>query len=355
MTSKERVQAFFRKEETDRVPINYSANPVIDGKLKKHYGLKPDDTEGLLDTLGVDFRFIGPNWIGPMRFEAVENRHIEPEWGARLKYVENDSGGYWDCCDFPLKDLDMEQAENWPICNPDDYDYTEIKDLCRKYKDYGLYVGNPGLGDVMNSTGALCGMDKVYLSVGLEDEAWLRLAERKVDVQVETNRRILEAAEGQIDFLWMGEDLGTQYAPMISLDSYRKLIRPLHQKIIDLAKSFDLPVMVHTCGSSSWVYEDFLEMGVSAVETLQPEAAKMSPRYLKDTFGGRLSFHGQLSTAGSLSFGTPEEVEASVKETLEIMMPGGGYTAAPAHMIQDNTPLENALALYDSIKKYGQY
>ena len=30
--------------------------------------------------------------------------------------------------------------------------------------------------------------------------------------------------------------------------------------------------MIHTCGSSSWAYEDFIEMGIDAVDTLQPEA-----------------------------------------------------------------------------------
>lgn len=61
---------------------------------------------------------------------------------------------------------------------------------------------------------------------------------------------------------------------------------------MDLAKAYNLPVMIHTCGSSSWVYEDFIEMGINGVDTLQPEAANMSPRYLKDPFGGRLFFHG---------------------------------------------------------------
>jgi len=71
--------------------------------------------------------------------------------------------------------------------------------------------------------------------------------------------------------------MGTQNSPIISLELYRRNIRPLHQKVIDVAKSFGLPVMIHTCGSSSWVYEDFIEMGISTVDTLQPEAKDMPP------------------------------------------------------------------------------
>ncbi|MGI6506557.1 MAG: hypothetical protein ACOX2V_09335 [Clostridia bacterium] len=76
-----------------------------------------------------------------------------------------------------------------------------------------------------------------------------------------------------------------------------------------MAKAYDLPVIIHTCGSSSWVYEEFIEMGMNGVDTLQPEAANMSPQYLADHFGGRLVFRGCISTAGPLAYGTVEETK----------------------------------------------
>jgi len=69
---------------------------------------------------------------------------------------------------------------------------------------------------------------------------------------------------------------------------------------------------------------------------------------LKDHFGGRLSFHGCISTAGSLAYGTREEVIEDVKKTLSIMMPGGGYRFSPTHQIQDNSPVENVIARYQA-------
>ena len=51
MTSKERVLTTIHHHEADRVPINYQAEEAIDLRLKAHFGLKPDDTEGLLQTL----------------------------------------------------------------------------------------------------------------------------------------------------------------------------------------------------------------------------------------------------------------------------------------------------------------
>ena len=102
-------------------------------------------------------------------------------------------------------------------------------------------------------------------------------------------------------------------------------------------------------------YEDFIEMGISVVDTLQPEAKDMSPVHLKQRFGGRMSFHGCISTAGVVARGTVEETVAVVRETLDVMMPGGGYALSPTHLLQDNTPTANAVALYETAKTHGRY
>ena len=130
----------------------------------------------------------------------------------------------------------------------------------------------------------------------------------------------MDKCRDYVDFIWTGEDLGTQRAPLISLDMFRAQIRPRHQPLIDLASSYGKPVMIHCCGSSSWAFEDFIEMGIRAVDTLQPEAADMDPACLARKYGGRLAFHGCISTA-KLAVMTPEAVAQNVAETLETMMP----------------------------------
>ena len=96
-------------------------------------------------------------------------------------------------------------------------------------------------------------------------------------------------------------------------------------------------------------------MGIHVVDTLQPEAKDMAPAYLKKTFGDRLAFHGCISTAGPVSFGTVDDVVADCRKTLEIMMPGGGYCFAPTHQLQDNSPTENVLAMYETAWQFGAY
>jgi uroporphyrinogen decarboxylase len=354
MTSKERALTAFARQAPDRVPVDYLSNPGIDGRLKDHFGLSHDDNEGLLCALGVDFRYGGAPYVGPKLHPDEPGVHVDV-WGIHRRWVEHDTGGYWDYCDFPLKDATLEDIEAWPMPSPDDFDYARVKETCRQKAEYCLVAGGAGIGDIINSTGMIRNMERVLIDLMEDDPACLRYIQRKVGIDIEVMYRTLEAAEGGIDVLQMGEDLGTQIAPMISPRLYRKHLRPLHQKIVDVGKHFGVPVMVHSCGSSSWAYDDFIEMGVTVVDTLQPEAANMAPAYLKARYGDRLAFHGCISTAGPVAYGTVEEVIADVRQTLEIMMPGGGYALAPTHQLQDNSPTENVLAMYEAARQYGVY
>jgi len=96
-------------------------------------------------------------------------------------------------------------------------------------------------------------------------------------------------------------------------------------------------------------------MGIHVVDTLQPEAKDMSPAYLKKTFGGRLAFHGCISTAGPVAFGSVQDVVDYCQKILAIMVPGGGYCFAPTHALQDNSPTENVVAMYETAHKDGRY
>jgi len=355
MSSKERVLTAFENNVPDRVPVNYSANTGIDQRLKAHFSLKPNDDEKLRQVLGVDFRGVIPTYCGAKLHKDIPERGVKVnDWGIHCRWIEHESGGYWDFCDFMLQDADEETVANWPMPNPDDFDYSEIFDRCRLFEHYAIN-GSGGYGDIINGNGMLRGMEQTLVDLITDDPAGLLLADRRMEIQIEITRRILEAAKGKVDFIWLGEDLGSQIAPIISMELFKKHIRPRYQKYCDLARAHDLFVVMHTCGSSSWAYEEFIEMGVHVVDTLQPEAKDMSPEYLKKQFGGRLAFHGCISTAGPVATGTVEETIDYCKRTLGIMMPGGGYCFAPTHSLQDNSPTENVVAMYKTAMEYGKY
>jgi len=354
MKPKERVLTAFAHQEPDRVPADYIANPGIDARLKTHFGLGGNDHEGLLRALDVDFRHFWTPYTGPRLHAEVPDRTID-EWGIHRRWVAHESGGYWDYTDFPLQEATLERIESWPLPSPDDFDYSLVRPFCQRHKDYYVVAGNAGVGDIINSTGMLRTMQQVMFDLISDDPVFLRYVDRKLAVVVEVTRRILEAGAGGIDMLYMGEDLGSQRGPLISPKLFRKHIRPRLQPIVDLGVSYGIPVMFHSCGSSYWAFDDFIEMGIGVVDTLQPEAEGMAPAKLKAGWGDRLAFHGCISTGGAVAFGSVEETVAEVRQVLAVMMPGGGYALSPAHALQDNSPVENVVAMYEAGRKYGVY
>jgi uroporphyrinogen decarboxylase len=354
MNSRERVRMAFNHEEADRVPIDYLANPGIDARMKKHFGLDAKDAEGLRLALGVDFRSVMPRYSGPELHPGIEDR-IVSIWGAHTRWIEHASGGYWDYCDFPLKGATEEEVGSFPMPSPDDFDYDGALALCERYRDYCLVLGDAGQADCINSTGMVRTMEETLVDMALGEGAGLAYMRRKNVIQLAVLERMLDKAKGRIDILFLGEDLGTQIGPMISLEMYRAVLKPIHKSFVDLAKSFGAKVMIHSCGSSSWVYEDFIEMGVDIVDTLQPEAANMAPAYLKSKFGSRLCLHGCISTAGPVERGSVADVERDVAEKLAVLMPGGGYAFSPTHELQDDSPTENVVRMYELAKTVGRY
>ena len=354
MIPKERALTAFTHQEPDRVPIDFISNPGLDARLKRHFGLHRSDDEGLLQALRVDFRYLWAPYKGPKLHPDVSERTVD-EWGIHRRWIEHESGGYWDYTDFPLKQATLELVEKWPMPSADDFDYSGVRPFCERFQDYCVVAGSAGVGDIINNTGMLRTMQQVMFDLITADPVFLHYVDRKLAVVVEITQRILEAGQGGIDILFMGEDLGTQRGPLISPTIFRKHIRPRLQPIVDLGMVYGIPVMFHSCGSSSWAFEDFIDMGIGIIDTLQPEAKDMAPAVLKGSFGDRLAFHGSISTGGPVAFGSVEDTVADVRQVLEVMKPGGGYALSPSHALQDNSPTENVIAMYDAALKYGVY
>ena len=77
---------------------------------------------------------------------------------------------------------------------------------------------------------------------------------------------------------------------------------------------------------------------------------------LKAAFGDKIVLNGCIDTQFVLIQGTPDLVRSRTREVLDVMMPGGGYIASPSHdYVLPETPIENILALYDTVRDCGRY
>jgi uroporphyrinogen-III decarboxylase len=102
--------------------------------------------------------------------------------------------------------------------------------------------------------------------------------------------------------------------------------------------------------------DDFIEAGFDILNPVQCSAAGMNPVELKQVYGDRLVFWGGgVDTQRTLPFGTPDEVRREVRERIKILGAGGGFVFNTIHNVQSGTPVENVLAMYETVKEAGRY
>jgi len=229
------------------------------------------------------------------------------------------------------------------------YDFSSLAAKCRHYRGYAVYLGRLGYMDLINGIAFGRGVEAVLMDIATEEPVFLAIVERRARFFLELCERALQAAKGGVDILFMGDDYGTQNGLLMHPDTWRKLFKPRTKAMIDLAHRYDCAVIHHSCGSTRAIMDDFIEIGLDCLQTIQPRAAGMDPADLKAVYGDRLCFHGAIDVQGGLQHGTPVEIRAMVRQRIETMRPGGGTICAPSHNIQPDTPLENVLAMYEAI------
>ena len=361
LTGRDRVGAAIDHREPDRVPIDFWAAPEVMHRLQQHLGLSNE--EALLQSLGVDFRVHrGPSYVG---WEMRRHRDgtVEDLWGVRRREVGfgkgEKRGVYKELAVSPLARAttvrEIERYSGWP--SPEMWDYTRIAAECSRFRGSCVVYA----GDRLDRTAQLKtamylrGIEQIMLD--LVDNAALVecLLERINAYYLEYNRRVFEAARGQIDIFMMGDDFGTQNGPMMSVAMWRRFFERGFRASIDLAHRYGIRVMHHTCGGVRPLIPLFIDAGLDILQSLQPRAAGMDLAGIKEDFGRDLALHGSLDIQRTLPFGSPEDVQAEVRHRLGVGKPGGGFIICTAHNIQVDVPLANVLALIEAYRDDAWY
>ena len=166
-----------------------------------------------------------------------------------------------------------------------------------------------------------------------------------------------EAVGNKIDVIRVsGTDFGTQNGPLISPDMYREFYKPFHKRINDwIHKNTSWKTFYHTCGSIVPILDDLIEAGVDILNPVQTSAKDMDPKMLKERYGDKLIFWGGgVDTQGTLPFGTPEEVRKEVNERCQIFGKDGGFVFNTIHNIQSKVPIENLMAMFETVKEFNK-
>lgn len=346
MNSKERVQAVFAHEEPDRVPVWCGASDAFWNKAKTALTL---DDEGLRIRFGDDFRRVYARYIGP-EFPLSPGATYRTCFG-----VDRHGLGYGQPLSHPLSNATLQDIHAYPWPDPRWMDVSKIRADARAYKEQYAILGgdwSPFWHDAID----LLGMETLYVKMYDEPALVDALLQHIVDYYAEVSRRIFAAAADALDIFFIGNDFGSQTGPLLGPAQFERFILPHLKRLIALGHDYGLKVQLHCCGGFAPLIPRMIEVGLDALHALQPSCRGMDPATLKREFGARLVLNGAIDSHHVLMTGAPDTVRRDTRRMLEIMMPGGGYIAGASHdWILEETPLDNALAMFDAVRDYGVY
>lgn len=357
------MQTAMEHEEPDRVPYMATFVPEMEKLLRKKYERhlgeieRPTETkyQGMSELdifFGHDMLLLTYGISTGYYRETGSDTYVD-EWGITWKKIPYESingrGYYTEIVDFPLADTC--RLDTYVPPNPDDEDMGYAEAVIERFGKTKYICGIIDCS-IFEALKYLRGIEQSLIDLIAEKDIAHRVMDMSVEYHLQLGYRLIERG---VDLLWLADDIGGEHAMLMSPETFREMIKPkMGYMIGELKKrSKNVKIAFHSDGYIEPVIDDLIEVGVDLLNPLQPES--MDPAALKKRYGDRIGLWGTVSTQSTFPFGSPEDVEAEVRERIRTCAPCGGFLIAPTHNIQLDVPLRNVAAFYRAVKKYGQY
>ncbi|MEE0954868.1 MAG: uroporphyrinogen decarboxylase family protein [Eubacterium sp.] len=343
MNSIERFYATIERKPVDR-PACWLGDPTLAAvpALCDYYGVK--DIKELKAKCGDDFYAVEI----PYHSEHCNAIFAAFDWYMNGSNVDTEKRTLTaDGCFAHCEDIDDIKAVNFPWPDPEKY---IDPDLCRKLVDEA-----PKDKTVMGMLWAchfqdFCasfGMQTALMNMVSDPEMVHYVDDKIVAFYLKAMEIFLDATKGKVHAMLIGDDVGSQRGLMISPALISEFVLPGAKKLIDLAHSYGVKIIYHSCGSIFDAIPLYIEAGVDALHPIQALAANMDAKTLHDNYAGKVSFCGGVDTQELLPMGTPEQVKAKVRELRELFPTG--LIISPSHEgLQADVPPANVKALFDA-------
>ena len=322
--------------------------PNITNQLMRR--LKAEDYENLLVKLGASCRWVTPHYIGPALPPGAKDRVASPHtthslngaiWGLTPGVREHGlkSSGHPLGQASTLRDI---MSYSGP--SPDWFDYEGMVKAASSYKDFFVVAG--GFSPLFYLIADLRGMEQTLVDV-IDHPDWMEALVGKIlEFYKGYFSQIARQGKGTIDAIAFGDDFSSQLNMLLSPAHWRYYFKQAWAELFDIAREYGYWILFHSCGSVYPVISDLVEIGLNVLYPIQPKAKNMELSFLRTQFGDQLSFYGGVDVQELVSFGNPHDVQAEVSRLEQLFSQPGGLILSTSHVIMDDFPEENILAVY---------
>jgi len=407
MNSRQRVLKAVNFEKPDRVPIDLGAvrpsgmNAIVYDKLKKRMGIntptkirhtmqilaqiEPEVLDRLhIDTIPLDVNSAA--WAQMDAHKGLKKKlfcGLEVYFAPQTKFKEQPDGswvllnasgdvfgrmpkdGFY--FDFTRPTMASKKIDPKLFKPRDTVSDEELDTLAKQAKNlyentdkaiigWGANINLVGLSSLSADNITQGSLDEWLCMLMVEKETANEMMDRYVDAVIKC-LELYHQAVGDYCFAWgiAGDDAGTQRSELMAPELFAEMIKPHYKRLCHwVHTNTNWKTFLHSCGSIYNFIPHWIEAGIDILNPVQISAANMEPERLMKDFGGKIVFWGGgCDTQKVLPLGTPEQVRDHVKHNISIFASGtGGYVFNQVHNIQQNVPVENVEAMFETAYEY---
>ena len=348
METHERILAIIERRPVDRLPVDLWLAPEVLDDLKRHTG--EEDELALYSKLGVDkIVWIFPGY-GTEKFDPNDSEDRDP-WGVPTIKTKAGMAMYQEYGKGPLAEFtELAQLDSYPYWpNPAGFNYSAAKAFAERARNYGFATIGPWLSH-FEIYCHMRGMENAMMDL-ITDPEFLTAALDRIDaVQTDMLERFLQTLGDLIDIVFISDDMGSQTGPLISPADYVLHFKPRLARWCELVHRHGKKVLFHTDGSSREFIPHLIDCGVDILNPIQHVCPGMEREPLQRDFGDKIIFHGGIENQQILPLGSVDDVRNEVLTCIDTLGQGGGYIPCSCHNIQAGTPVENILALIETVQ-----
>jgi len=326
MTSRERVLRTMCGERADRVPLNVFAgwNPGVRERVNAKYG----DIDAFCRQHHIDIvTGVLPRF--PFGRPQEHGRELMLEDYLAMAPVDPAAPGLLDQrCDGDLF-LSVNEALAYHRQN-----------LAVFVHVWGVFELSQFLFERNNRPGT----EPALINMIAEKEKTRRLYHRLAEWSAAAAASAIRAGA---DVIELSDDWGQQNTMLFSPQLWWELIYPATKIIVDTARQYGVPVLLHSDGDITLVLDGVRQLGIRGLHPVQ-ESAGMSYAKTRQILGKEVCLMGGLDIVTALPKMTAEEIRAEVKRVFGRLKESGPFIFSGSHMFQDDAPLAVIEAAYEA-------
>lgn len=340
LTPRERLSAYARGEEVDRIPVKFSmgetAAPMYGIKISDYY-FSADLIVEVESRVAQDF---GADNMGV----PIGLRTLPEALGSKLKYPDYNLS----YIDQPvlkelseaerLRFIDIEKDGRFPLI------IEAFERLIEKYSQNRVL--GCGLAGPITTAAGLYGTEKLLRATIKEKDLLHKLLrfcnDCIVDLCGKLNKKL------GIKFM-IADPIASKN--ILSKKQFTEFFDPYLKDIVNRLNAFQGSTSLHICGDTEDRWEEIVGSGISGFWLDNC----MNMKRFKEAFGEKAAIMGNAAPVSVLKDGTPEEIREEVKRCiLEAADNPKGFTLCPGCTTPVGTPRENVIAFMNAAAVYGR-